>query len=74
MTQWTVAHQVPLSMGFSRQGYWSGFSFPSSGDLPNPGTEPGSPVLQADSSPTELPGTYSSLLFLQSQEFPNRVT
>ena len=40
---------VPLSMGFPRQEYWSGLSFPSSGDLPNPGIKPGSPTLQADS-------------------------
>ena len=50
-TPWTVAHQAPLSMGFSRQGYWSGFPFPSPGDLPDPGIEPGSPALQADSLP-----------------------
>ena len=48
-TPWTIAHQVPLSMEFSRQEYQSGLSFPSPGDLPNPGTEPGSPTLQADS-------------------------
>ena len=53
-TPWTVAHQAPLSMGFSRQEYWSGLPFPSPGDLPNPGIELGSPALQADSSPTEL--------------------
>ena len=53
MTPWTVAHQAPLSMGFSRQEYWSGLPFPSPGDLPNPGIEPGSPALQADSLPTE---------------------
>ena len=41
-TPWTVAHQAPLSMGFSRQEYWSGLPFPSPGDLPNPGIEPGS--------------------------------
>ena len=46
---WTVACQVPLSMGFPRQEYWSGLPFPSPGDVPNPGTEPASPVLQADS-------------------------
>ena len=46
---WTVAHQALLSMGFSGQEYWSGLSFPSPGDLPNPGTEPRSPALQADS-------------------------
>ena len=40
---WTIAHQAPLSMGFSRQEYWSGLPFPSPGDLPNPGTEPESP-------------------------------
>ena len=51
---WTVACQAPLSMGFSRQEYWSELPFPSPGDLPNPGIEPGSPALQADSLPTEL--------------------
>ena len=55
-TPWTVACQVPLSMGFPRQEYWSGLSFPSPGDLPNPGIEPGTPALQADSLPTELSG------------------
>ena len=44
-----LTHQASLSMGFSRQEYWSGLSFPSAGDLPNPGIEPGSPALQADS-------------------------
>ena len=39
-TSWTVAHQVPLSMGFSRQDYWSGFPFPTPGDLLNPGIKP----------------------------------
>ena len=43
-------------MGFSRQEYWSGFPFPSPGDLPDPGIEPRSPVLQADALPTEPPG------------------
>ena len=46
---WTVACQDCPSMGFSRQEYWSGLPFPSPGDLPNPGIEPGSPTLQADS-------------------------
>ena len=55
-TPWTVAHQAPLSMGFSRQEYWSGLPFPSPGDLPNPGIKPRSPALQADSLPTELQG------------------
>ena len=53
-TLWTVACQAPLSMGFSRQEYWSGLPFPSPGDLPDPGIEPGSPALQADDLPTEL--------------------
>ena len=43
-----VAYQAPWSMGFSRQEYWSGLPFPSPGDLPNPGTKPGSPALQTD--------------------------
>ena len=55
-TPWTVAHQAPLSMGFSRQEYWSGLSFPPPEDLPNPGIKPGSLALQADSLPTELCG------------------
>jgi len=45
-------------MRFSRQGYWSGLPFPSPGDLPNPGIEPRSPALQADSLPTELQGEF----------------
>jgi len=53
-TPWTVARQVPLSMRFSRQEYWSGLPFPSPGHLPNPGIKPRSPALQADSFPTEL--------------------
>ena len=44
-TPWTVAYQAPLSMGFSRQYYWSGLPFPSPADLPNPGIEPRSPAL-----------------------------
>ena len=47
-TLWTVAYQAPLSMGFSRQEYWSGLPFPSPGDLPNAGIKPGSSALQAD--------------------------
>ena len=48
-TPYTVACQAPLSMAFSREEYWSGLPFPSPGDLPNPGIEPRSPALQADS-------------------------
>ena len=47
------SHQASLSMGFSRQEYWSRQPFPSPGDLPDPGIEPGSPALQADSLPPE---------------------
>ena len=55
-TPWTVTYQTLLSMGFSRQEYWSGLPFLSPGDLPNPGIEPWSPVLQADALTSELPG------------------
>ena len=47
---WAVAHQAPQSMEFSRQEYWSRLPFPSAGDLPDPGIEPRSPALQADST------------------------
>ena len=56
VTPWTVAHQAPQSMEFSRQEYWSGLPFPFPGDLPNPGIEPRSPALQADALPLEPPG------------------
>ena len=55
-TPWTVAYQASPSMGFSRQEYWSGLPFPSPGDLPNPGIDPGSPTSQADSLLSESPG------------------
>ena len=54
-TPWTVAHQTPQSMEFSRQEYWSGLPFPSPGGLPNPGIEPGSPALWADALLSEPP-------------------
>ena len=50
VTPWTVAHQAPLSMGFSRQEYQSGLPFPPSGDLSDPGVEPVSPALRAGST------------------------
>ena len=53
VTPWTIAHQAPPSMGFSRHKYWSGLLFPSSGDLPNPGIEPRSSTLQADALTSE---------------------
>ena len=55
-TPWTIAYQAPQSMEFSRQEYWSGLPFPSPGDLPDSGIEPGSPTLQADALPSEPPG------------------
>ena len=58
----TVASQAPLSMEFSRQEYWSGLPFPSPGDLPDTGIEPGYPKLQADSLPSEPPGKWRHIL------------
>jgi len=52
----TIALQAPLSMGFSRQKYWSGLPFPSPGNLSDPGIKPGSPALKADSLPSEPHG------------------
>ena len=60
-TPWTVAHQAPPSMGFSRQEYWSGLPFPSPGDLTDPGIEPRSPLLQADALTSEPPGKQTAL-------------
>ena len=60
-TPWTVAYQALLSMGFSRQEYWSGSPFPSPGDLPDPGIEPRSPALQADALTSESPGKPDSV-------------
>ena len=56
VTPWTVAYQAPLSMGFSRQEYWSGLPFPSPEDRPDPGIEPRSPALEADALTSEPPG------------------
>ena len=56
-TPWSVAYQVPPSMGFSRQECWNGLPFPSPGDLLNPEIEPGSPTLQADALLSEPPET-----------------
>ena len=57
VTLWTVAHQGPPFMGFSRQEYWIGLPFPSLGDLPNPGIKPRSPSLQENSLPSEPQGS-----------------
>ena len=64
-TPWTIARQAPPSMEFSRQEYWSGLPFPSPGDLPDSGIEPGSPALQADALTAELPGNVIDGLYFQ---------
>ena len=79
-TPWTIAYQAPLSMEFSRPKYWNRWPFPSPGDLANPGIEPKSPTLQADSlsseppeKPIQKPKTYCMLtsLFIVSPEVPD---
>ena len=71
-TTGTAAYQAPLSMEFSRQEYWSGLSFPTPGNFPDPGIEPGSPALQAVSLPSEplqvVWEGLSNLYFLLSSE------
>ena len=64
VTPWTVAHQAPPSIEFSRQEYWSGLPFPSPGDLPNPGIKPGSPALQADALQSEPPGNPNNRIYI----------
>ena len=64
MTPWTVACQVPLYVEFPRKEYWSGLPFPSPGDLPSAGIEPGSPALQADTLPSEPPGKPPIMLYM----------
>ena len=71
VTPWTVAHESPLSMGFSRQEYWSGLPCPPPGDLPDPGIEPRSPALQADSLSSESPGKPSFFLKVMIISFPS---
>ena len=68
VSPWPVTHQAPLSMESSRQEYWNELPFPSPGDLRNPGIEPGSPALQADSLLSKPPGkpVVSSRLHLLS--------
>ena len=61
---WTVACQDPLSIEISRQEYWSELPFPSPGDLPDPGIEPGSPALLADSLLSEPPGNTSTIIIM----------
>ena len=70
---WTVAHSSPLSVGFSRQEYWSGLPFPSPGDLPHPGINPGLPALQSDSLPSKPSGKpiSSKTSFFPVGDFPS---
>ena len=70
VTPWTIAYQAPPSMGFSRQEYWSGLPFPSPGDLPNPGIEPGSPAFQADALTSEPPESLGN----KQKKKPFRIT
>ena len=72
VTTRTVAHQAPLFMGFSRQGYWSGLQCPSPGDLPGLGIEPRSPALLADSLPFEPPGKPRKSCFPGGTSVPHR--
>ena len=67
VTLWIVAHQAPLSMGFSRQEYWSGLPFPPLGDLPDPGIKAVSPALAGGFFTTELPGKTSRFRLPESQ-------
>ena len=66
VTPWTVAHQAPPSVGFSRWEYWNGLPFPSPGDLPDPGIEPRSSTLQADALTSEPPGSPILCLLLNT--------
>ena len=70
----TVACQALLSLGFSRQEYWSGLPFASPGDLPDPGIKPRSPALQADSLLTELQGKPSLLAIVLRSSVPENGT
>ena len=75
VTPWTVARQAPVSMGFSRQGYWSGLPFSPPGDLPDPGIEPASPALADGFFTTEPPKKLNSvsqfIKVLLDIHFPN---
>ena len=71
-TPWTVAHQAPLSTGFSRQEYWSGLLCPPPGDLPNPGIKPGSPALQVHSLLLSYQGSpHKAVMYQLSRKFGN---
>ena len=70
-TSWTAASQAPPSMGFSRQEYWSGLPFPSPGDLPDSGIEPGSLALQADVLPSKPPGKQIIIILIYLPPLPS---
>jgi len=74
VTPGTAAHQAPLSLGFLRQEHWIGLPFSSPGDLLNPGIEPSSLALQADSLPSEPPGKPRLSAYPQSQLVLNEYT
>ena len=69
VTPWTVAHQAPPSMGFSRQEYWRGLPFPSPGDLPDPGIKPRSLALQTDALTSEPQSLKKMKVFTQHLTF-----
>ena len=79
VTPWTVTHKAPLSMEFSRQGYWSGLPFPSPGDLPNPGIKLRYPAPKAGYLPSEPPGkpktctdtTFKIIKHITASEIPH---
>ena len=73
VTPRTVAYQAPPYMGISRQEHWSGLPFPSPGDLPNSGTEPGSPTFQADALTSEQPGKPSSSINVSNVTLSTRL-
>ena len=73
MTPWTVAHQAPLSMGFSRQEYWSELPFPPPVDLPDPEIEPMFPALQADSLLSEPSGKTIVKVYRQQKLWKERI-
>ena len=73
-TPWTVVLQAPLSMGFPRQEYWSDLPFPSPGDLPDRGIRPRSPVLQADSLPTEVSGKLPKKCFCRRRKMQTEIS
>ena len=73
VTPWVITCQAPLSMGFSRQEHWSGFPFPSPGDLPNPRIKPGSPTLQADSLPAEPLGKHKECQTISKMNSTNQI-